>query len=320
MTEFAARLGVSAMTVRRDLRALADDGRLERVHGGALSPEPSRTGRSERTIGMLTPSASYYYPRVFRAARDAAARQGCRLVLSVSDYDPARERRQVEQLIERGVDGLILTPHLVDGLAVLPHAAVEAGLPVVVLERALDPLLSPHIDGVRTDHASGARMAARFLRARGHTSILLATREDAPTAPWLRRGFMDAAQELGIDQRIATLARIGQGVHPGSVAAALDECLASGSRALIVLTDVDAISLEELALARGLRIPEDLSIVAYDDEVAELAPVPLTAVSPAKRLLGERSVELCLARMADPALPVTHELVLPKLVERSSTP
>ena len=94
---FAAKAGISGMTVRRDLATLADQGLLVRVHGGAVAapssaPGPQRNSKASgprrlplATIGMVVPSASYYFPGVIRGAGSSAQEAGVRRVLGDSN-------------------------------------------------------------------------------------------------------------------------------------------------------------------------------------------------------------------------------------------
>src|SRR5258707_10857073 len=91
VAELAGELGVSAITVRRDLAELDSAGLLRRVHGGAIGTSPAGrdTHGSQLTIGIVVPSAASYYSEVIRGAEAMAARYGARLVLGVSGYDVA---------------------------------------------------------------------------------------------------------------------------------------------------------------------------------------------------------------------------------------
>src|SRR5690606_22704199 len=112
--EFAARVAASGMTIRRDLADLEGAGLLRRVHGGAIAPGErgalSQTRSPVATIGIVVPSAAYYFPEVIRGARRVLGEAGARLVLAVSDYSPEREREQIRRLLAREVDGLLVTP------------------------------------------------------------------------------------------------------------------------------------------------------------------------------------------------------------------
>ena len=90
----------------------------------------------------------------------------------------------------------------------------------------------------------------------------------------------------------------------------------AGVTAALIHSDEDAIVLVPKLQARGIRVPDDLALIAYDDEVAGLADVPLTAVAPPKRAVGEQAAKLLLQRLAErragrPPTPRQHlELLL----------
>ncbi|WP_410573910.1 DeoR family transcriptional regulator [Amycolatopsis sp. cmx-4-61] len=116
LAELVERLGVTAVTVRRDVTELADRGLLTRVHGGVTlsrprggPPEPGRAASvfgpaaPGALVGMVAPSVEYYWPAVIQGAQATVAAAGGRLVLRASSYEAGEDRRQVTTLLERGV-------------------------------------------------------------------------------------------------------------------------------------------------------------------------------------------------------------------------
>lgn len=333
------RFGVSQMTLRRDLQQLAERDLLKRVHGGAVSSTVSgatevamaragRIGRHVATIGMVAPSATYYYPEVIRGATERARELGCRLVLAVSNYSAADEARQIERLLAKRVDGLLVTPSEPLKAGSSTHAAlIAAKTPIVVVERSIDEdLTCAHLDSVRSDHSLGAQLAFQHLISLGHTRIGLAVR-DVATAQSVRSGRALASQQLGMDPESFIVEIGGNGADNAEMqtdlSRLLQRCVETNTSAVLVLTDHEAMSLVELASERGIRVPDDLAVVAYDDEIAGLASVPLTAVAPAKRELGRLAMALCFERITAgsgsfPAAPRRVNL-LPELHVRGST-
>jgi DNA-binding LacI/PurR family transcriptional regulator len=323
VSDLSRVLGVTPVTVRRDLALLVADGTLEKVHGGARIPARTtglgaRTGAStgiaqpdaasagvvERpTIGMVVPSLDYYWPEVIRGARDAA-HGAARLILRGASYDVDQVRRQVAALVGDdggpGVDGLLVAPP-VDGEEATKLGEWLAGLnlPVVLMERrlAVGPYREP-LESVATDHALGSGTAARHLAERGHRRVGLVTSRTSPTSDAVRRGFLAAAAELGLDVALdLETVPVSDARWAGDAAAVLDRCADAAATALLVHSDREAISLVELAQERGVRVPADLAVVAYDDEVAGLADPPLTAVRPPKASIGAGAVELLTRRL-----------------------
>ncbi|MFK0003767.1 substrate-binding domain-containing protein [Paenarthrobacter sp. NPDC090522] len=343
--EFAAKLGTSGMTVRRDLALLTGQGLIERVHGGAVlaggraaTPNPTqqpstswRPGgrRPLATIGMIVPSASYYFPGVIRGAEAAAQELGVRLVLGVSNYSGVEERRQLRRLFEHGVDGILVTPseQSLAGTETLELLA-EAKVPVVVVERSIDNALDHgRLESVRSDHVHGAEIAVNHLLGLGHRKIAMCLRENSPTAPQLIDGYRLAMRRAGHDDsdsmvRSMSRAQNDPQAHRLVVDGILDWCAENHVTAAIVHTDEDALQFASACQERRIRVPEDLAIISYDDEIAALGAVPLTAVAPPKYDVGHQALVMCLNRIGA-RLGSTTALqrvnLSPALVVRDST-
>lgn len=332
VAELSEQLGVSTVTIRRDVTALVDEGVLERVHGGAVlaaraDPGARRTGapKIRATLGMVVPSATYYYPGVIQGAEAASARLGVRLILAITNYFPEEDRRQVGRLLELGVDGLLLTTSFAaDEDPEISAWAAGIPVPTVLVERQADISAARRLEHVRTDHAAGAQLAIHHLAQLGHERVALAVRKDSPTTRWLIEGHA-AAVARGVIAR--------NGLEPTMLSRhdsdpvererimtdLLDQCRDHGARALLVHNDEDALLICRLAAAQGLRVPDDLAVIAYDDEVAGLADVPLTAVAPPKRDVGSLAVEMVMQRLArGTEQAAQHVSLLPQLVVRAS--
>ena len=89
--------------------------------------------------------------------------------------------------------------------------------------------------------------------------------------------------------------------------------------ALLVHSDPEAMAMVDLAMERGISVPGDLSVIAYDDEVARLFTPALTAVSPPRAAVGEVAVDVWAARHDDPSRPVQRVLLSPRVIIRDST-
>lgn len=330
VVDLAARLGVSRATVRRDLVDLEAEGRLRRVRGGAVlaTPDTAGTRRGEaaavRTLGLLVPSATYYYPRVVAGVQAVAAARGARAVISLSDYADGDEAERIEELRASGACGLLVAS---PGGHDLPAGTLErlqaTGLPFVLMERQPHDPFAP-CEFVATDHRQGAFAAVRHLARLGHRKVGLFT-NGSPTAALVREGHEAAVRRLDL----AADAPVHDSGRPtmGSAEAAdhydrfVEACLSGEVGAALVLSDHDAIELMRRLRVRGLRAPEDLALIAYDDEIASLADVPLTAVAPPKHQLGEQAARLLLDRLDAPdpgSVPVRQLFLQPRLVVRSS--
>jgi DNA-binding LacI/PurR family transcriptional regulator len=345
ISDLSAELGAAAVTIRRDIAQLAAEGLVRRVHGGVALIAPgdatipaqiSAVGADDgtpsavdslagKTIGMLVPSLDYYYPDVARGAEEAARELDMRLVLRGSSYEAEDDRPQLTRLVDRmHVDGLIIaprmdaptTPRTLDWLA-------GTGLPVVLLERTA--AVGPHhavMESVVSDHALGAAIAVRHLVSLGHRKVGLVRDRRSPTSPHVRRGWVEASTECGLDIDATVDIDVPDARDAGFDAVldeVLDRALATGTTALLVHADAQAIALVQHCEERHLSVPGDLSIVAYDDEVAGLFSPPITAVRPPRRSIGRAAIRLVADRLTDPDLPAHRVIISPSLRIREST-
>ncbi|PWD50675.1 transcriptional regulator [Serinibacter arcticus] len=342
VSELAAATGVSAVTIRRDITQLAEEGLVTRVHGGATLAAPSEPGPAPATatagangvgptsesgerheIGMLVPSLDYYWPDVVRGAEAAARDLGYRLVLRGSSYEADDDRRQLARLVERGVSALVAAPRL-DVPSTDSTLAWLAGLdiPVVLVER--DATSRSHrdvLESVTTDHALGAAMAVRHLASLGHARIGLVTSLHSPHSSAIRAGWAAAAQECGFSPADTVEAEVPDKSDP-AWDTLLDEvpelCRSTGTTALLVHADSEAMTIAQHADKHGLVVPRDLSVIAYDDEVVSLFSPPMSAVRPPRRSVGKAAVELVVARIDDPDRPIHRIVINPSLRVRDT--
>lgn len=322
----AAALGVSQVTVRRDIMELEEAGRLVRVHGGAIARTAPTAPQSARTkIGVVVPSSVSHFPAIVRGMDAASHALRARIVLATSQYRADLEQRQVERLVELGVDGIVIAPTLrgrtEDDLA---RWADGVPVPLVFLERRLESTALAAFDCARTDHERGAVLAVEHLAALGHRAVALAVFDRTPTAPLIREGYGRAVERLGLAPAPVVGLPKGDEESGGlddALAALLDMCRDEGIGAIVVHTDLHATRLVELAADRGIRVPDDLAVVAYDDDLAGLAMVPLTAITAPRHDLGRQALRIATERVAerDDHVAPRHLAMLPALTVRRSS-
>ncbi|MFJ2879483.1 substrate-binding domain-containing protein [Streptomyces sp. NPDC086796] len=338
LADLVARLGVTAVTVRRDVTILADRGLVQRVHGGVTQPHrghppeqrapvvSSPFGRlpGQALVGMVVPTVEFYWPPVIQGAQSAVAAAGGRLALRGSVYDAAEDRRQVSALLDRGARTLLIAPTTTGepGLDLLRWLG-GLNVPVLLVERLPPPALPTlPLDAVTTAHSLGAGLAARHLVTLGHHRIAFVTARFSPTTRALLEGWRETVTSLGLPGGEDLEFDVPAYGSPGWADAydtVLRRCRDAGATALFVHSDREAIGLTERARDRGLTVPDDLAVVSYDDEVAAACDPPLTAVRPPKHRLGSVAAEMALARMADPTERPVHRVQLwPTLVVRAS--
>ncbi|WP_406424484.1 substrate-binding domain-containing protein [Streptomyces sp. NBC_00873] len=319
----AAETGLSVTTVRRAYEVLVEQRLIERRQGAGTfaSVRPGEARSPGRVVGVLVPTTSLYYPRVLQGVEMTLATAGARMVLACSQYDQGIEREAIERLVSSGVDGLLLVPLLHELTDPLERAAelVRLPVPVMLMERRLTTAGSRDTtEHVCTDHESGAYDAVRHLYDLGHRRIALVLRGDGPHAVAITSGFDEAAADLGLPENI----RVSESTDDWDAEqadAAVAALQADGATAALCFGDREAALLLGAARRAGIGVPEDLALVSYDNEFADVAEIPLTAVSPPKYRLGRLAAEILLQRLADDGTGPVHQVQLrPRLVVRAS--
>lgn len=331
VADLASELGVSAVTLRRDVEALAAQGRVRRLHGAvvwptAQPPEAARSPAAEgAVIGMIVPTTTSIFAEIVRGAREAVEARGGRLVLGMSGYVDTEDPVQLAHLLAGGAQGLLIAPSWFGGVPADGQEKwlLECPVPAVLVERSA-PAGNPAagLDRVRTDRAHGAAEAVAHFAELGHRAVA-AVLQEGPHAAQITAGYLAAVESLGLTPVPGSPAIRGHGEYDGMVDYVVDAVRNRGVTAVLVHSDEDAIVLVPRLRSRGVNVPADLALIAYDDEVAGLCDVPLTAVAPPKRAVGELAAELLLQRLAErsagrPPTPRRHLELLPELRVRES--
>jgi DNA-binding LacI/PurR family transcriptional regulator len=300
--------------------------RVERVQSAMreLDYTPDATARSLRvgrtnTIGLVIPDNSNpFFAELARRIEEAGFDAGYTTILGNSGERPDREHQYVSTLVSKRIDGLIIAPFRAVDRA-LTRLLLKAPIPTVVIDRE-DVL--PTADVVLHDDAGGGRQAAQHLLELGHREIACVADppHDAPS-PGRLEGFLQALAAAGVD--VPDDAIVQGDYHFESGREATRRLLATGRRftALFAANDLMAAGAIREALAHGLRVPEDLSVVGFDDApLAEMISPALTTVRQPLQQMGDTAVSLLLARMdAGEAEPRSRQVLPTSLVVRDST-
>jgi LacI family transcriptional regulator len=318
-----ARLaGVSQPTVSRALR---DDPRvsqstrrkvLEAAH--VLGYVPSELGRSlstrvSRQIAMVADIDNALYPVLVRPIHDALAEQGYRMVVVAEQGD---EASAYERLFDRSADAAILTTTALSSS--LPLELHRRGIPLVMLNRVSDVL---EVDSVTADNHGGALAATRLLVSLGHRDIgALLGPEVTSTGRERQRGFRDALGEAGLPLRTEWVRR-GWFDHAAG-RAGLESIMEASPRPTALFCAGDSLAIGALngARALGLRVPEDVAIVGFDDiEMAAWPCFELTTVRVPLADMARAAVRLLVDRLrGDGSTTYRHEQMPTELVLRAT--
>jgi len=327
LKDVARLAGVSMATVSRVLTRpeLVSPATRERVRDAAeaLHYRPSRVARRLRRqapranlVGLIVPDIQNpFFADLARGVENVAQQGGYMVFLGNSDEEAAKERRYLELMRAESVDGLILLPSSDIEPAVADLA--RGGIPVVCVDRRL-PTAS--VDTVVADNVRGAYEAVEHLLRLGHRRIgFLQGRAQLSTSQERRQGYRRALEAAGIGFD-AALVREGDS-RPDSGRTLARELLlqAQPPSALLVGNNPMTLGALETIHLLGLRIPDDVAIIGYDDMPWALAVEPqLSAVRQPGYEIGRRATELLLQRIEDPTRSTRMLLLQPELMVRQS--
>lgn len=322
IADVAAEAGVSVATVSKVINgrygvAVGTSTRVKAVIDelGYESSLVARSLRSLRTnvIGILVADFEPFSTELLKGAALAIHGTGYEMIVysggGRSQDEAGWERRYLSRLSGTLTDGTILvTPTVVD---------VMHGPPVVAVDPHAGTSGLPTVD---SDNLRGAIMATEYLLGLGHRRIgFLAGRPDLESARLREQGYRQALAAAHIDVD-PELVRVG-GYTAESAEQPAHQLLAMAQRptAIFAANDLSAIQTVEVAQSLGLKVPDDLSVVGFDNvpESALIEPA-LTTVDQSIQQMGYEAVRLLIATIEDPSRPAVHITLPTELVVRRS--
>ncbi len=243
------------------------------------------------------------------------ALKGKDLLLSMAETSEEADRGLQRLVRGRRVDGIVIC----DIRQVDPRIAYlrEIGLPFVAFGRTAGAQNYPFVD---VNGAAGMVQAVEHLAHLGHRRIAyLGLDSDFGFSHFRFDGYREALRRAGLDDEPAL---VYHDLTDEGVAPAVATLLAQPDPPTAIVAAADFLALATLGAVRaaGLRVPEDLSLVVFDDNpLVRHAVPPLTAISQPHRCLGEEVTTLLLDRVANAEIPVMQQLIVPTLNVREST-
>lgn len=291
--DVARRAGVGAATVSR----VINGGQNVSQHTLAavqkaieeLGYHPNQAARSlkgarTKTIGLIVPSvADPFFSAAAAAIQEVARGHGSLLLLAASDNSPDREKEHVRALIQRRVDGLILAPSEAADGEMFEHA----GFPVVCFDR---PFAKDTLPAVLSDNLGGAKVATEHLVQAGRRRILCLSGDSKLFTSKRRvKGYREVVRAAGLaellDLRVQDYASAEEALRP---------YLRGRDRIDGVFSIKNEITIHVFKALRamGLRIPEDVAIVGYDDfDLADALDPPICVVRQPVKEIARQAAE-----------------------------
>ncbi|MBC3811588.1 MULTISPECIES: LacI family DNA-binding transcriptional regulator [Undibacterium] len=326
MKQVAEKARVSTTTVSHvinNTRVVSDDAR-ERVLSviKELRYIPSAVARSLKndrthTLGMMIPNNSNpYFAEVIQGIEDASFKLGYNIILCNSDDDPKRQAAYIRVLMEKRIDGLILVPSGSD--EELTKLLADEGIPKVLVDREVAGVAA---DLIEADHVQGGYDATRYLIGLGHRRIACVAGPDTLLPSGGRvTGYLRALAEAKLEFRTEYLIHSDFTSQGGFNAFKQLLALPERPTAIFVSNDLMAIGGICAANEAGVKIPQQLSVIGYDDiALASFSTPPLTTIAQPKHDIGQLTAQVLVARITNPTLPLRREMLRSQLIIRQST-
>jgi len=320
----AADAGVSVAAVSKVMRNAygVSDSLRENVMESIerLGYRPSTAARGMRgktyTVGILIGDMSNpFLPELIEGANDALGAENFKALIGVGQGRRKIESSMIESMIDNRMDGLILVAPRLSGALL---AGFARQIPLVAIGHH-EPSAQT-FDTMNSDDKRGGLLAGEALLAKGYETIEMFSLTDkvgGQCDPFFPReqGFEAAMEAAGRAVKINRL-REAAGDLDSDLSAFLDRT--DLPRAVFCWSDLHAIALMNMAKERGLRVPEDLAVVGYDNNpVARLPLIGLASIDQNGRDLGKRAAETLLSRIGG-RTAIEHATLAPTLVKRSS--
>lgn len=327
--DVAQKAGVHPATVSRVLdpasRHRISDATAKRVEKAVkdLGYETNSAARAMKlrksfTVGVMIPDvANPLFPPMVRAIEDYLDPLGYTALVTNTDADPERERHKLKALSSRQVEGLILAPSHA-GTAMVKEL-ISDGLPVVLVNRSLDDVPSY---AVTPDDRRGAASAVDHLVSLGHRAIAhLAGPQDLSPGQDRLRGFRESMRDHGLESPPSLIATVdtftgGIGVTP------MQGLLERGTpfTAIFAANDLLALDCIHALKAAGLRCPEDVSVIGFNDmPFADQFNPPLTTIRYSYYDMGRNAAEMLMGQINGTGAGPKTQVLSTELVVRGST-
>jgi LacI family transcriptional regulator len=324
--EVARRAGVSTATVSRafnqpdKVRTVTRE-RILRVirdtHYVSDGLAVSLVSRRSRTIGLIIPTVmNSIYASSTQAFQRTAQAAGYTVLVGVSEFSPVLEADLIQRLLERRVDGLVLTGGTHDrGLL---EKVRRNGVPIVATWRLTG---DPEIPAVSFDNRRAATSAVEYLISLGHRRIgLICGRTAVNDRALERRQAFEACLErhgIVVDPRL--IHERDFEMIEGAAATALMLALDEPPTAIFCANDIQAIGAMGVCRERGLEVPRDMSIIGFDDlPITQYTDPKLTTIRVPADDMGRKAAEALIAAIAE-GTPIASVELPTELILRGST-
>lgn len=301
---------VNPKMAKRVWDAIQDLGYFPNTQARALG-----SGRSGILGLVVSDITNPFFPELIQGFEDIAVKSGYEILVSSTNYDPARMEMCIRRMLERKAEGVAVMTFGIDQPSI--DQLVQRQVPLVFVDSGPD---RPNVSVLRVDYHRGIRQGVQHLAALGHRHIaFISGPPDQRSAQARIDAFLQSLAECGIALKKEWLIEGDHTMEGG--ARGMGKILATRTRpsAIMCSNDMTAVGVLHTAYKANLRIPENLSVIGFDDiQMARAVIPPLTSVRMSRVDLATAAVN-ALRSHAEATSPQSEYPIETRLVVREST-
>lgn len=304
--------GVSEATRERVKRIISEVGYIPNYAARSISlPET-------RTVGIIIPDVTNpFFAQIAKGIEDVAVKEGYAVFLCNSDGSRTKEEKYIASLINKRVDGVILTSSVSHMTEDFMHSQVEKyDIPVILLDRIIRGI--EYAGSIVVDNETGSYESTRFFIKRGHTKIVfLSGPGNVNTAAERIQGYQKAMREAGFTVNIIRGQFTAEsGYKMGLTMLQKYPC----TTAVVASNDVIALGCMRALIQHNISVPGDIEVMGFDDiDMCQMVTPTLSTMSQSAYSMGSQAMDLLVDRLTTPTSRGCDIVVKAKMILREST-
>jgi GntR family transcriptional regulator of arabinose operon len=315
-SEMVESYGIGRLTVRNALSRLVNAGYLQKIHGKGTYCIASGLAAKKLNIDVILDMAYTYFVSYYvKGTSKVLAEHNCNFIINDSRDDSEHICEILDEILQKGSSGIIVEPShrcgiVSDRLRETFRRLRAAGIPYIMIDSRYEGIETSY---TMLDEEKGGRLAARYFHELGHTNTALVYMDQYKDSLLRQRGFESECAGLGLEKPLL----IPYGPKLGRQLA--KKLRNSRISALFCYNDEVALECMRCLKDAGIRIPEELSVIGFDDTVLASAMEPsLTSIAHPKQILGETAALALLELIHQERTWPYINIFEPALVKRNS--
>ncbi|MFW5985793.1 MAG: GntR family transcriptional regulator [Halanaerobiales bacterium] len=324
--EMSQNYNVSRHTVRKAFDLLEREGKLEKQQGVGTF-YAGKQGINSGNVGFISISLhDYIFADILHGIDNVLHEDGYQIMLGNSRDNEDREAQILKKFLNKNIEGLIIEPAKSASYTNLPllERFAEKDIPIVLLDSRLD---GNNFNSITVDDLKGGELATEYLLHKSHKKVAIIYKAIHQPALVRLQGYKRALKRAGISPAAELIKPYytSEFENPSGfndeIGFIINDLLQERKppSAIFCFNDQIAVLVNELLTARGLSVPDDISLVGFDNSsLVDLSNIAITSVAHPRSRAGEKAARILIKQIVDGCKAVRHEVFVPELIERSS--